>query len=234
MICVIYDNDKKTYTFSFVLLSQAPLIDLLLIPELTWGWMQLNIRRVEANVPQFPDKMVHNIIAEHHFQAQYCLHPWCKCFSIYAVGNGSFHRNNDATVCDLLSYYYSLIQFDLYRPNWGLGGCAVHLHSAGQCTIFKFSVTYQDWHCFSLLFASFCAADLAPQTSSTVHHHLHYFHHHHHHQNRSQCPMHLPMSIEVLEILKWKKLLHAHLKTIDSFFRGRKISALSSFSIFVI
>ena len=66
---------KKLALFVFLLLCQAPLIELLLIPQLTLGRMQLNFRQVEANIPQFPDEVVNNVIAEHHFQAQYCLHP---------------------------------------------------------------------------------------------------------------------------------------------------------------
>ena len=134
------------------------------------------------------------------------------------------------TYCPTTAHLFSLIFIGQTR---GLGGCAVHLHSAGQCTIFKFSVTNQDWHCFSPvlhLFVPPTSTNLLLVSPLVIHHHLH----HHHHQNRSQRTVHLPMSIKILKIFKCKKLLHAHLKTIDSFFKGSKIFALCSFSIFVI
>ena len=45
------------------------------------------------------------------------------------------------TYCPTTTLLFSLIFIGQTR---GLGGCTVHLHSAGRCTIFKFSVTIQD------------------------------------------------------------------------------------------
>ena len=104
------------------------------------------------------------------------------------------------TYCPTTTLLFSLIFIGQTR---GLGGCAVHLHSAGECTIFKFSVTNQDLHCFFPVLHL-----IVPPTSTNllfdshlfIHHHLHYFHRHH--QNRSQRTVHLPMAIDLLEILK--------------------------------
>ena len=63
------------------------------------------------------------------------------------------------TYCPTTTLLFSLIFIGQTR---GLGGGAVHLHSAGQCTFFKFSVTNQDWHCFSPVLHLFVPP---PQTS---------------------------------------------------------------------
>ena len=133
------------------------------------------------------------------------------CFSIYGVGNGSFHRNDDVTVCDLLSYSYCLIQFDLYRPNSG----PWRLCSASAICILQANALFSSFllltaidivfSFFLHLFVPLTSTNLLFDSHLVIHDYLHYFHQHHHHQNRSQCTVYLPAPIDILEILKCNK-----------------------------